>query len=37
MKITAIVRESEFLERRYVIDCGNGSQFVHWIATTACL
>lgn len=37
MKIIATVKASEFLERTYTIDCGNGNQFIHWIATTACL
>ena len=37
MKIKATVKASEFLERTYTIDCGNGNQFIHWIATTACL
>ena len=35
MKIKATVKASEFLERTYTIDCGNGNQFIHWIATTA--
>jgi hypothetical protein len=37
MKIKATVVASEFLKREYVIDCGAGNQFVHWIATTACM
>ena len=37
MKIIANVKESEFLTRHYTIECGNGNQFVYWIATTACL
>lgn len=37
MKIIATVRASEFLSRTYTIDCGKGNQFVHWIATTACM
>ena len=37
MKIIAQVRASEFLTRTYTIDCGNSNQFVHWIATTACM
>jgi hypothetical protein len=37
MKIIVTVRASEFLERNYTIDCGQGNQFVHWIAQTACL
>lgn len=37
MKIIATVKASEFLERTYTIDCGNGNQYIHWIATTACL
>lgn len=37
MKIKATVIASEFLKREYVIECGAGNQFVHWIATCACL
>ena len=37
MKIKATVIETEFLKRDYIIDCGSGNQYVHWIATTACL
>jgi hypothetical protein len=37
MKVIATVKATEFLERSYTIDCGDGKQFVHWIATTACL
>jgi hypothetical protein len=37
MKIKATVRASEFVARVYTIDCGKGNQYVHWIATTACL
>ncbi len=37
MKIIATVKASEFLERTYTIECGNGNQFIHWIATTACM
>jgi len=37
MKITAIVKASEFLSRTYIIDCGKGNQYVYWIATTACM
>ena len=37
MKIKVHVRESEFLTRSYSIECGNGNQFVYWLATTACM
>lgn len=37
MKITVHVRASEFVTRTYEIDCGQGNQFISWLATTACL
>jgi len=37
MKILAKVRESEFLTREFWIDCGQGNQFISWLASTACL
>ena len=37
MKILAKVVESEFLTRQFDVDCGNGNQFISWLAQTACL
>lgn len=37
MKILAKVEESEFLTREFWIDCGLGSQYISWLAQTACL
>lgn len=37
MKVLCKVRESEFLTREFLIDCGAGKQYVSWLATTACL
>ncbi|MFO0117624.1 MAG: hypothetical protein ACK521_08420, partial [bacterium] len=31
------VQASEFVKRRYEINVGNGSQYISWLATTACL
>ena len=37
MKILCKVRESEFLTREFWINVGQGSQYVSWLATAACL
>ena len=37
MKVTVNVRESEFVTRTYDIQCGEGNQFISWLATAACL
>jgi len=37
IKITARVIESEFVQRDFEIDCGKGTQFISWLASTACL
>ena len=37
MKIIAKVIESEFVQRDFEIDCGKGSQYISWLASTACL
>jgi hypothetical protein len=37
MKIIVYVQASEFVKRRYEINVGNGSQYISWLATTACL
>lgn len=37
MKVIVDVRESEFLKRTYTIECGNGNQYISWLAQSACL
>ena len=37
MKVIATVKATEFLSRTYTIDCGDGNQYCHWIAMTACM
>ena len=36
MRVEAKVIATEFLSRTYFIECGDGKQKVHWIATSAC-
>ena len=37
MKIKAKVWFDEFVTREFDIDCGEGNQYVSWLAMTACL
>ena len=37
MKISVKVIESESVQHDFWINCGEGNQFVSWLANTACL
>jgi len=37
MKIVCHVRATEMLSRTYEVEVGNGTQFISWLAMTACL
>ena len=37
IKIHAQVQFSEFVMLEFMIDCGQGNQFISWLASTACL
>jgi hypothetical protein len=37
MRITVEVRASDTLKRTYTIEVGHGTQYISWLAQTACL
>jgi hypothetical protein len=37
MKITVVVQATDTLHREYTIEVGQGTQFISWLAQTACL